>query len=348
MAKTYSNIYPKIYDFESLYYAFCRANKGKEKSGQAAKEERLRFKFHLEENLIQIQNELIWHTYESGQYHHFLVHEPKVREVAALPFRDRVVHHAIVAAIEPFFESRFIHHSYACRAGKGTHAGVDATQKMMRIVKRNHGKVYALKADIRKYFASINHDVLIRLIEKRIACKETMDLIKLVLATTQSPGIPLGNLTSQLFANIYLDALDQFVKHRLRAKHYVRYMDDFVILHHDKALLKEWKEEIKCFLWHELGLVTNNKTQIFPVHHLHGRGLDFIGARIWPTHRKIRKDSAKRFRHRVKKMQRDFAAGRITLKNIRERIISWVNHASYCDSKITVASELKRAVFKTR
>ncbi|MBN2606722.1 MAG: hypothetical protein JXR47_05240 [Thiotrichales bacterium] len=340
MSHTYKNLYPIIYDFESLYLAYQRARKGK-----GWRNEILTFKSNLEENLIHIQNELIWKTYQSGSYRHFKIHEPKERDVAALPFRDRVVHHALVDAIQPVFESRFIHHSYACRAGKGTHAGADAAQRMMRIVKRNHGRVYALKADISKYFASIDHDVLLRLIEKRIACQDTLWLIKSILSTTSSPGIPLGNLTSQLFANIYLDALDQFVKHDLKAQHYARYMDDFVILHHNKTQLHLWLDEIQAFLSKELKLKTNHKTQIFPVHHKSGRGLDFLGYRILPTHRKLRKDSVKRFKTRLKRMQKQYKNGDIDLHQVRQQITSWLAHARHANSIETITKILSKASF---
>lgn len=340
MSHTYKNLYPSIYDFESLYQAYQRARKGK-----GWRNEILEFKSILEENLIHIQNELIWHTYESGKYRQFKIYEPKERDVAALPFRDRIVHHALVEAIEPIFESRFIHHSYACRTGKGTHAGADAAQRMMRIVKRNHGQVYALKADISKYFASIDHTVLLGLIEKRIVCQETLWLIKSILSTTQNPGIPLGNLTSQLFANIYLDALDQYVKHTLKAKYYVRYMDDFVIFHHNKLQLHIWLEEIQAFLCSQLKLKTNHKTQIFPVHHKHGRGLDFLGYRIWPTHRKLRKDSIKRFKRRLKRMQAQYKNGEIELHQVRQQITSWLAHAGHANSRTTVERIINKAVF---
>lgn len=341
MAKTYSNLYPKIYDFENLYQSYLKARKGKRYQSDV-----LKFTANLEENLIGIQNELIWNQYQSGEYHFFKVFEPKERDVAALPFRDRVVHHAIINVIEPIFEKRFIHDSYACRVGKGTHAGADRAQRFMRIVKRNHSRVYALKADVSKYFASIDHDILLKQMRRRIACHETMMLLETILASTPSPGIPIGNLTSQLFANIYLNDLDEFCKHTLRERFYVRYMDDFVIMHHDKQHLHKIREQIEWFLATELKLKTNHKTSVFPISDRNGRSLDFLGYKIWPTHRKLRKDSIKRFKRRLKRMQNQYASGTKNLPEIRQQIMTFLAHADHANSKTTVERITNKAVFR--
>lgn len=340
MAKTYSNLYPRIYDFENLYQSYLKARKGKRYQSDV-----LKFSANLEENLITIQNELIWHQYQSGEYHHFKVFEPKERDVAALPFRDRVVHHAIINVIEPIFEKRFVYDSYACRVGKGTHAGADRAQKFMRIVKRNHGRVYALKADVSKYFASIDHGILLQQLRRRIACPETIMLLETILASTPNPGIPIGNLTSQLFANIYLHDLDEYCKYTLRERFYVRYMDDFVILHNDKQHLHKIREQIEWFLATELKLKTNHKTSVFPISARNGRSLDFLGYKIWPTHRKLRKDSIKRFKKRLKKMQRQYAAGTKTLPEIRQRIMTFIAHAGHANSAKTINKTLGKAIF---
>ena len=210
MAKTYNNLLPAIYDYGALYAAYKRARRGKRHTAEV-----VRFEAHLEENLIQLQNELVWGQYRTGPYRHFHVFEPKKRLVAALPFRDRVAQHAMIAAIEPIWEARFHHDSYACRPGKGTHHGADRVQAMLRRVKRKHGRVYALKADVAKYFPSVDHAVLKGLLAKRIACQPTLDLLHEVIDSWEDGpgcGIPIGNLTSQLFANIYLHELDRYAK----------------------------------------------------------------------------------------------------------------------------------------
>lgn len=333
MAKTYNNIYPEIYSFESLHAAYIRARRGKRDRAEVQQ-----FEVDLEGNLIQLQNELIWGMYQTGRYRTFMVYEPKERVVAALPFRDRVVQHALVAAIEPIWECRFIHDSYACRPGKGTHLGASRAEAMLRKVKREHGSVCVLKADIAKYFYSIDHGVMKRLIRRRIRCKRTLALLDNIIDSTATSGdahpvgLPIGNLTSQLFANIYLHELDEFVKHDLREKNYVRYMDDFMIAHHDKAHLHRIRAKIERFLWERLRLKTNSKTQVFPVGERYGRALDFLGYRIWTTHRRVRKSSISRITRTLRLLRKQYAAGKVGLSKIRESVISWIAHASHAES----------------
>jgi len=347
MAKTYNNLFPEIYSFENLHAAYLRARRGKRTRAEVQ-----HFEIDLEGNLIQLQNELIWGTYKTGKYRQFIVLEPKERIVAALPFRDRVVQHSLVYAINQTWERRFIADSYACRVGRGTHKGADRAQAMLRRVKRDHGKVYVLKADISKFFHSIDHAALKSLVRRRIACKKTLELIDNIIDSTVKAdvraGIPIGNLTSQLFANIYLHELDEFVKHGLREKHYCRYMDDFIIVHHDKERLHRLRAKVELFLWDRLRLKTNAKTQIFPVGIFHGRALDFLGYRIWTTHRKLRKSSIQRITRTMKKMQRLYSEGRVTLYRIRQSLISWLGHAQHAETSGLQERLLSRFVFIRR
>jgi retron-type reverse transcriptase len=323
MAKTYKNIYPRVYSFEALHAAYLRARKGKRYRAEV-----LRFAARLEENLIELQNELMWKTYQTGRYREFFVYEPKLRAVAALPFRDRVVQHALVEAIEPIWEARFVFDSYACRVGKGTHAGADRAQALLRTVQRRHGKAYVLKADIHHYFASIDHGVLKRLLRKRVACRDTLWLLDDIIDSTESPGIPIGNLTSQLFANIYLHELDQFVKQGLRERHYMRYMDDFIVVHHNKAHLRQVRREVEQFLADNLRLTTNSKTQVFPVALYRGRALDFLGYKIWPTHRLLRKDSVRKMRRKVLLYRK----GKLARDKLLLSAKSWLGHAGHANT----------------
>ncbi len=342
MAKTYKNIYPHIYAFDALHAAYRRARKG-----HRGCREILRFEQELESNLIQLQNELIWGTYRTGTYRYFEILEPKKRLVAALPFRDRVVQHALVAAIEPIWERRFISDSYACRIGRGMHTGANQAQRFLRQVKRQHGKVYVYKADIAKYFASIDHAVLAGLLQKHVACRKTLTLIHEIIDSSGGrSGIPIGNLTSQLFANIYLHELDVFVKNTLREKRYIRYMDDTVIVHHDKRHLKEIRTQIEVFLESRLKLQTNSKSQIYPVAMLCGRPLDFLGYRIWTTHRRLRKSSVNRMRRSLKTMVRQYAKGDISIEKIKLRIASWLGHAKHADSFRIRAKLLNHTIFR--
>ena len=334
MAKTYNNLFPQIYDFEALHAAYLRA-----RAGKRSRREVQQFEQDLEGNLIQLQNELIWDQYQIGAYLPFKVYEPKERNVAALPFRDRVVQHALVAVIEPLWERRFISDSYACRPGRGTHLGADRAQAMLRKVKREHSKVSVFKADIAKYFQSIDHSILKGLMRKRIACKRTLALLDHIIDSANSlsshipgVGLPIGNLTSQLCANIYLHELDEFIKHALREKHYARYMDDFIVVHPDKAHLQRVRVQVEDFLAQRLRLKTNHKTQVFPLSVLHGRALDFLGYRIWTTHRRLRKSSISRITLTLRTLQRQYADGCISLERVGQSVTSWVAHAMHADA----------------
>lgn len=346
MAKSFRHLYERIYDFENLHQAYLRARKGKRH-----KPEVLSFERDLEGSLIQLQNELIWGQYKTGAYRSFTVHEPKERQISALPFRDRVVQHALCGVIEPIWETRFIADSYACRDGRGTHRGADRAEFFMRKVKRQHGCVFALKADIAKYFYSIDHTVLKAQLGRYIKCRRTFALISGIIDSSARPGdvrpsgIPIGNLTSQLCANVYLHALDEFMKDELREKFYVRYMDDFVVIHHDKAHLHEIRRQAEEFLMNRLRLRTNAKTQVFPVSSISGRALDFLGYRIWTTHRKIRKSSVRRIVSTLKRLKRAFVSGSIPLSRVGDSIRSWLAHCRHANSATVVRQILGAAVF---
>lgn len=326
MAKTYSGLFEQVVSFDSLYCAYFEARKGKRDKLHCAL-----FENRLEYELIDLQNELIWGQYQIGGYRSFYVREPKLRKITALrDFRDRVVQNAIHSAIEPIWECRFVYDSYACRVNKGTHIGIDRAQSFLKSTLKQHGKIYALKADISKYFSSIDHDILKKLLRKRIADERLMQVIENIIDSySEAPGkgIPIGNLTSQLFANIYLDHFDQWIKCRKRVKNYARYMDDFIIIHHDKNYLIKLRMEAEAFLHDELKLYTNHKTQVFPVSHKGGRGLDFLGAHIWPDGRRMRKCTINRFKLRLKKMQKLYSAGSITKQEIIASVKSTYTHS---------------------
>lgn len=339
MAKTWRGLYSQVYAFDSLHAAYCRARRGKRHQAEV-----LRFECDLEGELIQLQNELIWDQYETGPYRAFWVAEPKRRLVAALPFRDRVLQHALVSVLEPIWEREFIYHSYACRPGKGMHAGVDAAQRWMRSVQREHGQAYALKLDVRQYFASVDHGVLLGLLARRIRCPRTLALCANILGSW-SPGIPIGNLTSQLFANIYLHELDRFAKQDLRVRHFARYMDDVLIVHHDKAHLHGLREQIERFLFDALALHANGKTQVLPVGRLGNPALDWLGYRLWSTHRRLRSGGVRRMRRRLAWMQRAHARGELSMGAVTARIRSWIGHAGHADSRRIREQLLTPAIF---
>ncbi|MCK9520322.1 MAG: reverse transcriptase/maturase family protein [Syntrophales bacterium] len=323
--KTHKHLYARICEFDNIHHAYLKARRGKR-----YKDDVLAFSARLEEHLIDIHNQLTWQTYQPGAYHYFTVTEPKTRMIAALPFTDRVVHHCLCNVIEPIFEASFIRDSYACRPGGGVLAGVLRTTRFLRDAWRRWGTVYCLKGDVSKYFYSVDHETLKRIIRRKIACPDTLGLIDRIIDSPGGPvGMPIGNLTSQLFANVYLDALDHHIKGTLRVRYYVRYMDDFVIFHHDKAYLRGLLDEISGYLHRTLHLTLNGKTQIFPVKQ---RPVDFLGYRIWPTHRLMRKANVKRTRRKFRKFSRLYHAGRMTMDEIRPSIMSWLGHAKHGDT----------------
>ena len=233
--------------------------------------------------------------------------------------------------IEPIWEKRFLSDSYACRVGKGTHAGADCAQRFLREAEAG-GPVYVLKADVSKYFASIDHHILKRLLRKRICCEGTLWLLDSIIDSCGAEGVPIGNLTSQLFANLYLHELDEFVKGELREERYVRYMDDFCLVANSKDHLQRQRGRIEGFLADNLALRLNAKTQLFSIGTGHGRALDFLGYRIWPNHRKLRKSSALRIQRALWHYARLYRQGKARLSDVRPMVQSWIGHAGHANT----------------
>ena len=285
-----STLYGKVISFENLLEAYRKARLGRRDRKYV-----LDWEFNLEKRLLPLQKELQEKRYTPGAYHYFYVCDPKKRLVATAPFKDRIVHHAICNIIEPIFDKSFIYDTYACRNGKGMHSAVVRLQQFLR---KKDAK-YALKCDIKKYFDSINHQILEGLLREKIKDERLMQLLVMIIKSQKLPrGMPIGNLTSQLFAGIYLSKLDHFVKRHLRAKYYLRYMDDFLILAPEKPVLHQWREEIRKFLKVELDLTLKKSTgQVFPTY----LGVDFIGFVTFSTHRLVRKASLRRFWTKAKK-----------------------------------------------
>jgi len=335
MPKTYNSLWAYIIDFENIYRAYLCARRCKR-----YRTEVLKFSSDLESNLIAIQNELIWETWEPGRWREFYIYDPKKRLIQAPPFKDRIVHHALVQVIEPLFERKFIYDSYACRVGKGTHAAMYRVLSFERQAKQNYGHFYILKGDISQYFPSINHKVLKRIIRQTIRDKDTLWLIDRIIdfGGENGRGVPIGALTSQLFANIYLNEFDHFIKDELSVKFYVRYMDDFVIIHTNKDYLKQLLCKIEDFLWSRLVLRLNLKTQIF----LYTQGINFCGYRIWPTHILPRKQTMKRAKKRFKK----FSEWRISLDKIKASLMSFLGYIKHCNAYHSTLGTLKKLVLR--
>ena len=321
--KTFKNLYPQITAFENVYSAYLKARKSKR-----YRDYTLSFTNNAEEEIWSIITDLKGKIYQPGDYHTFKVYEPKERLICAAPFRDRVVHHTLCNVIEPLFDRTFIHDSYACRKGKGTHRAIYRAWEFMRKNK------YVLKCDIRKYFPSIDHDILKAIIRKKLRCPDTLWLLNKIIehgnvvSDTHGRGLPIGNLTSQFFANLYLNELDYYVKQHLKAQNYVRYMDDFMLFHIDKSFLHDSKAAIRNFLETMKLELKPGKSEIFPVKN----GFEFIGFYHRSDRVRIKKDSVRRFRRRLREMRWKYYRGIGSLDKIGESIRCWSAHASYADS----------------
>jgi hypothetical protein len=274
-------------------------------------------------------------VYRHGGYREFVVIDSKKRTIKAAPFRDRVVHHALCNIIEPILDRSFIFDSYACRVGKGTHRAVLRLERFIRALRGPRGldqqpplRVYCLKCDVAQYFASINHVALLRILERRIRDPEVRWLIREIIGS-HATGIPIGNLTSQLFANVYLNELDHYVKRVLRVRFYLRYMDDFLILGRDKRELHELKELIRTFLRDQLALTLHpKKAEVFPI----DQGIDFLGYVIIGNRRLLRRSTVRRFLKRQKRCDRLEMAGRLPRPTSRELRSSWRGYTTFANA----------------
>lgn len=239
-------------------------------------------------------------AYVHGGYHPFYVADPKLRHINKATVRDRVVHHALFRILYPGFDCRFIYDSYSCRVGKGTHRAVRRLKLFaQKLSRNNHRNFYVLKCDIKKFFDSIDHQILLTIIQKDIKDTRVIGLIKSILVSfhgNTGVGIPLGNVTSQLFANIYLDALDQFVKHQLKAQYYIRYCDDFIILHQSVDQLHDWLMQIRPFLEGVLSLQLHTRKVSI---RKYNQGIDFLGYVALPHHTILRTKTKRRLLKRI-------------------------------------------------
>lgn len=335
--KRHGHLWDQIVSFEALLRASDSARRGKRFRPAVAA-----FQFNLERELWTLHEELTAKTYRPGAYRSFFIFEPKKRQISAAPYRDRVVHHALTNVLEPIFEKSFIADSYACRKGKGTHAGVKRCQEFAKQYR------YVLKADIQKFFPSMDHEICKELVARKIKDPNVLWLVNRIIDGSNPQeevvnyfsgddlftpgerrrGIPIGNQTSQFFANVYLDPLDHFVKDRLGIKGYVRYVDDFLVFSDDKNYLADVREQIRVFLIRLRLRLHPKKNVIFPVKD----GIRFLGYRVFPTHRLLPKENVRRFRRRLRLMQDDYATGRVSIGDVQQRLMSWNGHARQADT----------------
>lgn len=328
----------RICDPENLYRAYADAKRGKRYTPES-----LHFARQAERAIATMRAALWSGAWQPGEPRRFTIWEPKRREIVAPPFADRIVHHAIVQIIEPLFERRFICDSYACRVGKGTHAAVARVQSCLRRAKRRWGdRIYVVKVDVRKYFASINHDIAISAIERVTDDPWLIDLFARILrgyGFDQGTGIPVGALTSQLLANVVLDILDHRVKDLWGEPYYVRYMDDAVLIARDKTSAQYRLNDIKTVL-HGLALQPNPKSTIFPWQ----RGVDFAGYRTWPTHILPRKRTMRRWRKTLASVASSVKNKRLPLQEYRNTVISCIAYTKHCSAFNSLSKTLQECV----
>ena len=319
--------YDELCSFENLYKAHKAARKGKRH-----KREVIEFEMNLAENLCRLQYELETRTYRQRGYYHFMVYEPKARSIYAPYYIDRVVQHCLCDNIlAPVLEPRLIHDNAACRVGKGTHFAIHRLSRFLSEHYRRHGAAgYFLKCDIQKYFDNVDHAVLKQKLSRVFRESDVFRLLCNIIESyekTPGKGLPLGNQCSQWFALYYLDSLDRLVKERLRVRHYTRYMDDFVLVHEDKALLKECLHEIQAHCRDVLGLELNSKTQIFLIQN----GVDYLGWHHYLTGtgkvvRKLLLVSKQRLRRRMKGLQNGYASRLLDWDDVKRSITSTDGH----------------------
>ncbi|NEU83161.1 RNA-directed DNA polymerase [Nostoc sp. UIC 10630] len=335
--KRYGNLYPQIIKFENILLASRQAQKGKR-----FRDNILEFNYNLETELIRLQQNLTDKSYQPGAYRIFHLINPKSRLISAAPYRDRVVHHALCNIIVPIFERTFIGDSYANRIGFGTHR---ALKKFTHFARNSR---YVLQCDIKKYFPTIDHIILKELIRRKIKCPDTLWLIDTIIGNsneqeavidyfpgddlltpvTRRRGLPIGNLTSQFFANIYLNGFDHFVKEQLKISKYVRYVDDFALFSDDRELLADARLQIEVYLAELRLKIHPIKSQLFETK----IGATFLGFRVFSGRIRVRNSNLHHARRRLKRLKTDYAQGKLELNQVTQSIRSWVAHLEHGDT----------------
>lgn len=344
--KTYKNLYDSIYAFDNLLLAAKNAQKGKRFQENVAT-----FNFNLEKEILQLQEELKTQTYQPRLYTTFWITDPKARMISAAPYRDRVVHHALCNITAPLFEKTFIFDSYANRTGKGTHAAIERYQHFAKQYK------YVLKSDIKKFFPSIDHTLLKGVFRWKIKCPKTLWLMDTILDNSNPQeehapyfqgddlftpserrrGLPIGNLTSQWWGNMYLNSFDHFMTETLKVGAYIRYVDDFVIFDNDKARLHAINAEMTGYL-SQLRLVPHpNKTQIHRV----ADGVPFLGFKVTPQYRVIQKEKTKRYFRFIGKKLEMRRLKQLTPQDLENGLNAWLGHVRFGQNE-----RLEKRVFR--
>ncbi len=326
MTKKHHHLFEKVADFQNIKSSYMNVLKGSKKY----KKEAVLFDMCREKHLIDIWKELRSRRYRVGEYIRFKVYEPKERAISAPRIKDKVVQFAVHNVLYQVYKPVFIKTSFACQIGKGTHAAVDQVQHFLRLCKWKYGTGWILKMDVKKFFYSIDRDILKRILRKKIADPDMLKLLDDIIDSSPEGdvGIPLGNVTSQDFANIYLNELDQYCVRCLGVKWYVRYMDDIIMILQTKEQAQECLKKAAAFLKERLNLETNSKTKIFPLE----QGVNAYGFKIWTTHRLVRDQSKRAMKRRIKAMDRKLKDNAITAKQVEQAVNSWLGHARHSNS----------------
>ncbi len=290
------------------------------------------FSMHLMDNIFSLHHDLLNHTYKHGGYQAFKINDPKPRDIHKAPVRDRLLHHAIYRILYPFFDKTFTADSFSCRFEKGTHKSIKRFREFANKVSKNNTRTcWILKCDIRKFFANIDHEILTKILREHISDENIMDLLENVIgsfsANKNGVGLPLGNLTSQLFVNIYMNRFDQFAKHKLKSKFYIRYADDFVFFSEDKKVLEEKVILVGEFLEKELRLQLHpNKVFIKTL----SSGVDFLGMVNFPDHRILRENTKRRMLKKLDGKRDDLHNDLIDEKAFNQSLQSYLGMLKHC------------------
>jgi hypothetical protein len=337
--KRAGDLFGQVVSLPNLLAAFRGAARGKRNQAEV-----IRYRYELEPRLFALRDRLEQGEYRFGPYRAFRLCDPKPRRIVVAPFEDRVVHHALHNVLGPVFEPTFIHDSYACRPGKGTHAAVLRLQRFLK----QAGDDYVLQCDVRKYFASMDHQVLKGLVQRKVKDARVLALVdRLIDSAPPEPGfgpgkgLPIGNLTSQLLANVQLDPLDHFVKETLRQRRYARYVDDFLVVGGERSALVQVKEDIGAFLRERLRLrLHEHKCHVFPGR----RGVTFLGYRVWPDRIRVKTTTLVRMRRRERWARAAMAAGEITEEVYWQSVSAMIGHVRWGDPWGVLQAELAQGV----
>jgi len=334
-----SSLYASITAWENLLSAYRKAARGKRGKASTAQ-----FEHQIADKLLALQQALTTHTYRPGRYVNFVIHDPKLRKISAAPFRDRVTHHALCNLIEPLFERSFIFDSYANRVGKGTHRAVDRCQQFARRYR------YVLRCDVVQFFPSLDLALLSAELKGHIRDEDTLWLCDQIIrsgagvlageynmvyfpgddlfAIDRPRGLPIGNLTSQFWANCYLNPFDHFVKRELRCPAYLRYVDDFALFSDHKAELWAWKRAILERLGAWRLTLHETAAQVAPVE----SGIPWLGFVVYPTHRRVKARNVVKFSRRLCARWAEYVAGHISFAEFDASVQGWINHVRYADT----------------